>query len=154
MAGVSSELHDAGRVEVSVELPALCSPLFREKQRAVSQMAFLSNTLTEIFNLPTVFDPLQLNCTGETSWVLHVHIVCLNFDGNAFDLCLLAAVAALEDTKLPALVKEPHSERLAVASDAMDLVSEARSLMLSARPLPVTFARMPGAAIVSVRQYD
>ena len=29
--------------------------------------------------------------------VLHLHIVCLNYDGNAFDLCLLAAVAALED---------------------------------------------------------
>lgn len=50
-----------------------------------------------------------------------------------------------EDTSLPALAKEPGSERLAVASDAMDLVSEPRSLMLSARPLPVTFARMPGA---------
>lgn len=98
MAGVSGELDEAGRVEVSVELPALCSPLFREKHRALGQMAFLSNTLTEILNLPTVFDPLQLAC-GETSlasWVLHVHIVCLNFDGNAFDLCLLAAVAALE----------------------------------------------------------
>lgn len=34
---------------------------------------------------------------GEASWVLHVHIICLNYDGNAFDLCLLAAIAALED---------------------------------------------------------
>ena len=29
--------------------------------------------------------------------MLHVHIICLNYDGNAFDLCLLAAIAALED---------------------------------------------------------
>ena len=29
--------------------------------------------------------------------MLHLHIICLNYDGNAFDLCLLAAVAALEE---------------------------------------------------------
>lgn len=32
--------------------------------------------------------------------MLHVHIICLNYDGNAFDLCLLAAIAALEEFML------------------------------------------------------
>ena len=41
---------------------------------------------------------------GDVSWVLHVHIVCLNYDGNAFDLCLLAAIAALEERPLEELV--------------------------------------------------
>ncbi|CAE7238159.1 Exosc8, partial [Symbiodinium natans] len=59
---------------------------------------FLSSTLTDVLNSPAVFDPTQLNVRqGEVSWVLHLHIICLNYDGNAFDLCLLAAIAALEE---------------------------------------------------------
>ena len=150
MAGVRGELEELGRIEVSVELPPLCSALFREKHRALGQMSFLSKTLTEILNLPSVFDPTQLVCQGEVSWVLHVHIICLNYDGNAFDLCLLAAIAALEDAEMPALVKipgpdGPEAERLAIAPpNSPDVVAEARKLLLLQRPLPVTFARMPG----------
>jgi len=149
LCGVRGELEELGRIEVSVELPPLCSALFREKHRALGQMSFLSKTLTEVLNLPSVFDPKQLLCHGDVSWVLHVHIVCLNYDGNAFDLCLLAAIAALEDAELPALVKgtlgPEAGERLAIApANAEDVVSEARRLVLLARPLPVTFARMPG----------
>ncbi|CAK9041021.1 unnamed protein product [Durusdinium trenchii] len=146
LAGVRGELDEIGRIEVSVDLPPLCSALFREKHRALGQMSFLSKTLTEVLNLQSVFDATQLVCHGEASWVLHVHIICLNYDGNAFDLCLLAAIAALEDTDLPALMKEPgtEAERLAIAPAESEIVAEARKLVLLARPLPVTFARMPG----------
>ncbi|CAJ1414238.1 unnamed protein product [Effrenium voratum] len=63
LAGVRAELateEALGRVEVSVELPALAGALFREKHRALGLMSFLSNTLTELLNSPAVFDPAQL----------------------------------------------------------------------------------------------
>lgn len=161
LAGVRAELVEAaqdqpvlGRIEASVELPALCSAAFRDKQRTTGITTYLSSTITQVLNTIKVFDPSQLNVReGELSWVLHVHVVCLNYDGNAFDLCLLAALAALEDTRLPALIEQPGLEayggsaRLAIApsgvSDA-DLVAEARQVKLVSRPLPVTFAQMPG----------
>merc|ERR1712187_1017442 len=88
-------------------------------------------------------------------------VVCLNFDGNAFDLCLLAALVALEDTKLPALVEEQPTEpgEIAVAEAAghrlieapppeaatdSEIVAESRGVQFLSRPLPVTFAQLPG----------
>eukprot|EP00913_Durusdinium_trenchii_P034712 g32474.t1 len=89
LAGVRGELDEIGRIEVSVDLPPLCSALFREKHRALGQMSFLSKTLTEVLNLQS-------------------------------------------------------AERLAIAPAESEIVAEARKLVLLARPLPVTFARMPG----------
>jgi len=158
VAGVRAEVTEAvpelparGHVAVAVELPALCSQRFREKHRTAGLATFLSGALADILNNSHVLDPAQLDVReGEVFWVLHVNVLCLNFDGNAFDLCLLAALAALEDTALPALAPDPCSAvpeplRLVEASPgAADAVFEARRLLLLSRPLPATFARLPG----------
>jgi exosome complex component RRP43 len=110
----------------------------------------LSSSLNDVLNSPQVFDPSQLDIReGEVFWTLHVHVVCLNYDGNAFDLCLLAALAALEDTVLPSLGegvgKADEPGRLVeTASGATEKVFEGRALELLSRPLPVTFAQLPG----------
>merc|ERR1712232_408145 len=97
-----------------------------------------------IFNSAHVFDPTVLDILeAEVVWVLYVDVVCLNHDGNAFDLCLLAALAALEDTSLPALVEEKPAHagsvaetsrpRLAVAPSGVpdsSLVASARAMTL------------------------
>ncbi|CAE7888082.1 Exosc8 [Symbiodinium microadriaticum] len=156
LAGVRAEVMEAaqvqdqplqGRIDVSVEFPPLASPLFRDKHRTQGLTTFLATTLTDVLNSPGVFDPAQLSVRkGEVTWVLHLHIICLNYDGNAFDLCLLAAVAALEDTRLPALVQPAvEAGRLMVAGpEAQELASEARGVTFLSRPLPATFAQMPG----------
>jgi len=148
---VAPDLPTTGRIEVAVELPPLSSASFREKQRALSLSSFLSSTLGDVLNNARVFDPKQLQIReGELFWVLHVHIVCLNYDGNAFDLSMLGAVAALEDTMLPALVADSaagleQAARLIEAPvGASALVAEARHLHLLSRPLPTTFAHLEG----------
>mmetsp|Transcript_46082 Transcript_46082/g.133541 ORF Transcript_46082/g.133541 Transcript_46082/m.133541 type:complete len:298 (-) Transcript_46082:7-900(-) len=150
---VVPELPPCGRIAVSVELPPLCSAAFRDRQRAIGLSTFLSNALTDIFNDTRVFNPTQLNVVeGHCFWVLHTHVICLAFDGNAFDLCLLAALAALEDTALPALcegaaaeggVAAPRQLVLAPPGTAKPLAEALRPKLLS-RPLPTTFARLPG----------
>lgn len=155
LAGVRAELAEAapdqpalGRLEIAVELPAMASPGFREKQRTLGLSTNLSNTLTNVFNTVQVFDPTQLAVREGLSWLIRVHVVCLNFDGNAFDLCLLASLAALENTSLPGLVEPDPSSGLLqeAAPDAPEtsLVTNARKLRLTSRPLPVTLARLPG----------
>lgn len=163
VAGVRAEVAEAvqdtparGLVTVSVELPRLCAAAFRDRQRTAGVSAFLSSALSEVLGSPDVLDPLQLDIReDELCWCLHVSVVCVSYDGNAFDLCLLAALAALEDTSLPALALAggPQPEgvpgRLCEAAPgSQEVVSAARRVRLKARPLPVTFARLPGDAWV------
>lgn len=159
VAGVRAEITESipelpahGQVMVSIEFPPLCSAVFRERQRALSLSTFLSNALTDILNSANVFDHLQLGIReGQVFWNLHLQVVCLNHDGNAFDLCLLAALAALEDTVLPALAEDPlpisgmpvRFVEAAVGS-AGAIVCQGRSVKLVCRPLPVTFTKLPG----------
>lgn len=145
-----AELPPRGNIVVGVELPALCSASFRERNRTSALSTFLSSALSDILNNPQVFDPAQLDIReGEVFWVLQVNVVCLNYDGNAFDLCLLAAIAALEDTLLPTLgegagkADEP-GRLVAITSGSANAVFEGRRLALVSRPLPVTFAQLPG----------
>lgn len=156
VAGVRAEVTEAqpdllasGHIVATVELPALGSSAFRERQRTGGITTFLSNALTEILNSSQVFDPKQLQIKeGELYWVLHVHIVCVNYDGNAFDLSLLSALAALEDTRLPALGEGPMAGGLSrlveVAGDHAQRVADARRLKLLSRPLPASFTLLAG----------
>lgn len=156
VAGVRARVTEAvpemparGSIVGSVELHPLSSSAFREKNRASATSNFLTSAITEILNSSQVFDPDQLDIRkGEVFWVLHVHVVCMNFDGNLFDLCLLAAVAALEDTLLPSLGEgvgkvEELGRLVALPPGSPNSVSEARQVALLSRPLPVTFAQLP-----------
>lgn len=158
MAGVRAEVTEgtpqfpSGRIIVSVDFPPLCSSVFRDsRSKALGLSAFLSNSLTDILNSPAIFDPAQLTIEeGRLFWTLRVNIACLSHDGNAFDLSLLTAVAALEDTQLPSLVLESAAigdlpRRLMEAPVAASpLMFEEHRILLRSRPLPVTFAQLPG----------
>lgn len=161
VAGVRAEVVEAspdlpalGHVTASVELPPLCSASFRDRHAAAGISTFLASALSDVLNSPHVLDAAQLHVReGELFWALHVHVVCLNYDGNAFDLCMLAALAALEDTSLPALGEAPAAGSASAAvqrrlvevpAGAAGAVAEARQVALKSRPLPVTFAQLPG----------
>ena len=68
MAGVRAQVTEAvpelparGTVVVGVELPALCSADFRERDRRTALSTFLSSALTDILNSPQVFDAAQMD---------------------------------------------------------------------------------------------
>lgn len=157
VAGVRAEVTEAtpdvpavGNIVASVELTPLCSASFKDRQKASGASTFLSNAITDVLNSHHVLDVNRLHIReGELYWVLNVHIVCLNYDGNAFDLCLLAALAALEDLILPALVEESSLNLgsrifLAPPGSSSGALSEEKRLELKSRPLPVTFAQVLG----------
>jgi len=156
VAGVRAEVTEVtdeqpilNPVTVTVELPPLCSASFRDRNIAAGVSTFLSSALTDVLNSTHVLDSRQMQIRDkELMWTLHLHVLCLNYDGNAFDLCLLAALAALEDVSLPALSEDRASGRLIEAATTSEgrepIVAKAVRLALRSRPLPMTFAQMPG----------
>lgn len=76
---------------------------------------------------------------GEKVWMASVDIVVLNQDGNLFDACSLAAIAAIKDTKMPTL-NEYNSP------DYHNLTEE--GLPLKEEPIGVTVHRIGDHLVV------
>jgi hypothetical protein len=43
-------------------------------------------------------------CPRKAVWALYIDVVCINYDGNAFDAAVLAVMAALKSSKSPPFV--------------------------------------------------
>lgn len=37
---------------------------------------------------------------GKAAWVIYIDVVCINYDGNAYDAAVLAVMAALRNSEL------------------------------------------------------
>eukprot|EP00811_Abedinium_folium_P003897 NODE_13585_length_1158_cov_1.906887.p1 GENE.NODE_13585_length_1158_cov_1.906887~~NODE_13585_length_1158_cov_1.906887.p1 ORF type:complete len:326 (+),score=110.09 NODE_13585_length_1158_cov_1.906887:135-980(+) len=136
-----------GHIAVAAEFSPLCSPSFREKHRTQSFCVVIAGTLSDILNNREVFDPAQLHIRkGELHWVLHLTVICLNYDGNAFDLCLLAALAALTNTQLPTLldVSMPDAPRplREVPDGTAGAVFPGCRIALLSLPMPASFVQL------------
>mmetsp|Transcript_56467 Transcript_56467/g.104555 ORF Transcript_56467/g.104555 Transcript_56467/m.104555 type:complete len:290 (+) Transcript_56467:70-939(+) len=155
VAGVRAFVSEAvpdqppvGRINISVDLPHLCHHSFRDRGKANAISTFLSRAFTDILNNHVVFDSSQLDIKGsETFWSLMVDVVCLNYDGNPFDVCLLAAVAALQNASLPTLVtKESLGAKLLAVEGEIppdcQVATAARKISVQSRPAPTTFSQM------------
>uniref|UniRef100_A0A0B7BDH3 Ribosomal RNA-processing protein 43 n=1 Tax=Arion vulgaris TaxID=1028688 RepID=A0A0B7BDH3_9EUPU len=49
-------------------------------------------------------------CPGKLVWVLHIDLVCLDYDGNVMDACTLALVSALKNTLLPKVTVDDETD--------------------------------------------
>jgi len=114
----SQEKPNQGYIVPNVELPPLCSSRFRpgppgEQAQVLSQ--FVADIISDC--QPVNLEDLCI-VEGKLSWVLYADIMCLSYDGNITDACLIAAVAALQNTRLHAVTideetqtPEPSEER-------------------------------------------
>eukprot|EP00775_Hariotina_reticulata_P012502 gene12502-12637_t len=109
----SSEAPADGQLVVSVEMTALSSPNYRPG-RAPSITYVIQQRVTDILIGCGVLKLSDL-CIGEGQavWVVYLDLYILNAAGSLLDAALLAAVAALQGTKLPAvhLTEEGNVER-------------------------------------------
>eukprot|EP00546_Thalassionema_frauenfeldii_P006927 CAMPEP_0178921394 /NCGR_PEP_ID=MMETSP0786-20121207/15539_1 /TAXON_ID=186022 /ORGANISM="Thalassionema frauenfeldii, Strain CCMP 1798" /LENGTH=266 /DNA_ID=CAMNT_0020595573 /DNA_START=19 /DNA_END=816 /DNA_ORIENTATION=- len=93
------------------------------------------------FSLPLqsiLTEMLDLSCLalGEAqAWRLQVTLQVLEDDGNLNDACLLAAVAALTDTRLPPTQRNPQTERIEIMESSQENGS---SLKFNYIPVPLT----------------
>lgn len=131
MCGIKAEIAtpDAnkpkeGFLVPNVELSPICSPSFRPGPPG-EQAQVLSQNMADLLQRSECVKLEDLCiCAGKLVWVLHIDLVCLDYDGNVMDACTLALISALKNTSLPAVT---------VDEDTGDIKTDPTSLS----PLPV-----------------
>lgn len=108
ICGIKAELANPhvdtpskGYIVPNVDLPPLCSSRFRpgppgETAQAASQ--FIADVIESSEVIKT--EDLCID-KGKLCWVLYCDLMCLDYDGNLLDTCVLALVAALRNARLP-----------------------------------------------------
>ncbi|XP_066555886.1 exosome complex component RRP43 isoform X2 [Amia ocellicauda] len=90
-----------GYIVPNVDLPPLCSSRFRpgppgEQAQAASQF------IADVIESSQVMHREDLCIEkGKLCWVLYCDIMCLDYDGNILDACIIALLAALKNVQLP-----------------------------------------------------
>ncbi|CBQ69873.1 related to Exosome complex exonuclease RRP43 [Sporisorium reilianum SRZ2] len=117
----------------NVELPAVCSSKFKPGVPG-DESQVLTSRLLALLNSSNVLDREQL-CIHEAKavWCLYLDISFICFDGNAMDAAVLAAVAALSNTKLAKASYDPDTEQVRCSSDRT-------ALLLQELPLASSFS--------------
>lgn len=155
VAGVKIQLENPypdtpnrGNFMTSAELNPIASPHFEPgppRIEAIELARVTDRSLRESGILD--FEALAVR-PGEKVWAVFVDLHILDYDGNLFDACSIAGVAALLSAKLPAV--DPKSKEQ-VYADGKD------------RPLPVhpensafstTFAKIGGTVVADPHLYE
>lgn len=160
----SSEAPADGRLVINVEMTALATPDFRPgKQPPITHS--IQQRLQDVLVGCGVLQPKELCIAeGRAVWVLYLDLYILNAAGGLLDASLLAAVAALQDTRLPvvhvtdegnvergAAEDEDENDNTAAAAAAAAAAdsSSSRPLQLHGRPLALTCGLYKGQHIVA-----
>ncbi|KZT37493.1 hypothetical protein SISSUDRAFT_1071149 [Sistotremastrum suecicum HHB10207 ss-3] len=109
VCGVKAEIAEPaldranhGFIVPNLDLPALCSPKFKPGPPS-EESQILSDRLNDILITSKALDPTSLCIRpGKAVWTIYLDAICINYDGNVLDAALLAMVAALRITRLPA----------------------------------------------------
>lgn len=122
-----------GYLVPNVELPPLCSSQFKAGPPS-DQAQVASQLIADVVKSSKLID-LKALCIAEgiLSWVLHCDMICLDYEGNVVDACLLSLLAALKNVRLPA-VSIDEDTSLAVASSVRSI-----PLQLSSYPVSTSF---------------
>ncbi|KPP71347.1 exosome complex component RRP43-like [Scleropages formosus] len=104
LATPPTDAPNKGYIVPNVDLPPLCSSRFRpgppgEQAQAASQfIADLIDSSTDDVRTQGV-EIFSYSFKFQLSWVLYCDIMCLDYDGNLLDACVIALLAALENGK-------------------------------------------------------
>lgn len=60
----------------------------------------MSNWLNDMLVSSRTLSPKSLIIApGKAAWVIYIDVVCINYDGNAYDAAVLAVMAALRNSE-------------------------------------------------------
>jgi len=147
-AEVGSSLWEASnRIVVNCEFSPLCGDIFQEHHKAKLQESFLSESLSEVLNSPSVLDNSQFKISDDAAWVLYLEVVCLEYDGNGFDPALLACIAAIQNTQLMGLTFNENSRQFECVDEIKADIKQ-KTLKIKQAPMPITFASVENEWLV------
>ncbi|KAM0751657.1 hypothetical protein T439DRAFT_324852 [Meredithblackwellia eburnea MCA 4105] len=121
----------------NIDLPALCSPLFRPGPPS-DEAQVLSSRLRDILISSNVL-PLSslLIEPAKSAFVVYMDVVCLNYDGGVLDAAVLACVAALRELRLPEAIWD--IDNLQTVCTPVTSTSPGRKLELGPMPASISF---------------
>jgi exosome complex component RRP42 len=110
LAGVKMELGtpfpdkpDEGSIMVNVELIPMASPLFESGPPSIDAIELARVTDRGIRESKALDFKKLCVVEGEKVWLVFIDIYPINADGNMFDACYLATLAAIKDASFPIL---------------------------------------------------
>ncbi|KAM9333014.1 exosome complex component RRP43 [Pholidichthys leucotaenia] len=101
LANPTVEAPGKGYIVPNVDLPPLCSSRFRPgppTQQAQAASQLIANVIESSEVIKT--EDLCIE-RGKLCWVLYCDLMCLDYDGNILDACIIALLAALKNAQLP-----------------------------------------------------
>ncbi|XP_071951787.1 exosome complex component RRP43-like [Antedon mediterranea] len=134
LAKPTAEQPTQGFLVPNVDLPPLCSSRFKVGPPS-DQAQVVSQLIADIIKNAGVIDLGSL-CISEDKlcWVLYCDLVCLDYDGNVVDACMIALIAALQNVLLASV--EINSETLLAETSREKTVK----LNIQQQPVCTTFA--------------
>ncbi|WWC72340.1 uncharacterized protein I206_106302 [Kwoniella pini CBS 10737] len=133
VAEPTAQSLNEGYVVPNIDLPALCSPNFKPGPPGDEAQTY-SNWLNDLIVSSRTLPPSSLVIShGKAVWVIYIDVVCINYDGNAFDAAVLAVMAALQNTRLPKARYDEESGRTICSR------TEMYPLQLGSIPLSCSF---------------
>ncbi|KAH3839628.1 exosome complex component RRP43-like isoform X2 [Dreissena polymorpha] len=112
IAAPKTESPKKGYIVPNVELGPMCCSTFRPGPPG-DQAQYLSVFTNQVIQHSKCLDLEELCILpGKYVWTLYCDMVCLNYDGNVGDACVLALLTALQNTYLPTVTWNEDSECL------------------------------------------
>ncbi|KAK8850343.1 hypothetical protein IAR55_004261 [Kwoniella newhampshirensis] len=111
IAEPSASTPNEGFVVPNIDLPALSSSRFKPGPPGDEAQTY-SNWLNDLVVSSRTL-PLSslIIAPGKAAWVIYIDVVCINYDGNAFDAAVLAVMTALKNARLPRATYDDDSGR-------------------------------------------
>lgn len=105
---------DKGFFVPNVTLTPVCSNKFQPGP-PTEQAQVCSQIIMNLLKNSNFINPNSLCIAeGKLSWCLFIEMVCLSYDGNVLDACVLALMAALRNTKLPEVTVKEEDNKVEV----------------------------------------
>jgi exosome complex component RRP42 len=125
-----------GVVTASVEMIPIASPEFESGPPRDNAIELARVTDRAIRESKAVSQDSLVIIPGKLVWIVFIDIYVLDYDGNLFDACNLAAVTALLKTKLPEvkIINEEEGE--------VEMLETTVPLKMNFIPLSCTFAKI------------
>ncbi|KAG5844651.1 hypothetical protein ANANG_G00164750 [Anguilla anguilla] len=137
-----ADAPNSGYIVPNVDLPPLCSSKFRpgppgEQAQAASQfMADVIESSEVLLKEDLCIEKAKL------CWVLYCDIMCLDYDGNLLDACVIALVAALKNAQLPEVSINKDTDLAEVNTD------KKRHLNVAKHPVSSSFAVFDDSIVI------
>ncbi|KFM67344.1 Exosome complex component RRP43, partial [Stegodyphus mimosarum] len=109
----------------NVTLTSICSNRFTAGPPS-EQAQVYTRLIMDLWKNSEFLSPEKLCILeGKLAWCIFAEMICLSYDGNILDACVLALIAALKNTRLPEVVINPDDNSIEVTNNtvALDLSS-------------------------------